>query len=265
MRISVIIPTFKPQEYIFDCLDSLLYQSLPKDIWELILVLNGCSGPWMYMLNEYITSHHFTNARLIQTDTPGVSNARNIGLEPASGDYITFIDDDDYVSCSYLEELNKIAASNIIAASNTIAFSSNQAYIPYYLENEYINRSPYGVQPYYRAKKYLGGPCMKLIHHDIIQDTLFDKRFKNGEDYLFMFAISNRMEYICFTSKDAIYYRRIRPNSATQSQKIWPTIKNGLRLMKAYNAYYWEHPSQYNFYFYITRIIACIHSILVIK
>lgn len=261
MQISVIVPTYRPQEYIYECLDSLYRQTLSADTWELIIVLNGCNEPWFSKLNEYLDTHRFSNARLIQTDTPGVSNARNIGMEQAQGEYITFIDDDDYVSDCYLEELLKIATPTIIAASNTIAFSAEEPYIPYYLESEYNNKSPFGIQPYYAAKKFLGGPCMKLIHRDIINRTLFDTRFRNGEDSLFMFAISCRMKLICFTSKEAVYYRRIRPNSATQSQKFLPAMWNSLRLIHAYNAYFFRKPAKYNLYFYLTRIIGSIHAL----
>ena len=46
MKISVIIPTYKPQAYLWKCLDSMVAQTFPKEEFEVILVLNGCSEPW---------------------------------------------------------------------------------------------------------------------------------------------------------------------------------------------------------------------------
>ena len=136
MQISVIIPTYKPKDYIWQCLDSLDAQTLDKRLWEVIIVLNGCSEPWETEIKQYIQSHPLTNVRLIQTDEGGVSNARNIGLDQAKGEYIAFLDDDDYVSPTYLEALAAIATPDTIAASNTIAFSDQNAHLPYAIEKE---------------------------------------------------------------------------------------------------------------------------------
>lgn len=265
MQISVIIPTYRPENYLFECLDSLLRQTLDPSLWEVIIVLNGCHEPWYSQITDYLHTHPITNTHLIHTDDAGVSNARNIGIESAKGEYITFIDDDDYVSETYLEQLAQIARPNIIAISYTKAFSDTQDYVPYYIEQEYKHRAVVGEQPYYKAKKYFGGPCMKLIHRDIIGQTRFDTRYKNGEDSLFMFAISNRISNIRFTNTDAVYYRRFRTGSASLGQQRSKALQNRLSLIKAYNQLYWKNPKAYNLYFYLTRIIASLHAIIIGK
>lgn len=262
MSISVIIPTYKPQDYLWQCLDSLEAQTLDKRLWEVVLVLNGCSEPWLTEIQDYVKDHLTMRLSIIQTDTAGVSNARNIGMDNAAGEYIAFIDDDDYVSPSYLEALIQIADIDTIAASNTIGFSDEQAHIPYYLEKEYNSKAKAGMQPFYKAKKYFSGPCMKLIHRDIIGEQRFDTRFRNGEDSLFMFAISPKIRYISFTDTNAIYYRRFRSGSASLGQQRGKAFKNRLYLMHAYHRLYWGHPTQYLFRFYITRLIASLHAII---
>lgn len=262
MQISVIIPTYKPKDYIWQCLNSLEKQTLDKRLWELIIVLNGCSDPWKTSIESFLKTHHFTNAQLIQTDETGVSNARNKGLDSAKGEYISFIDDDDYISNTYLEELLKIASPNTVAASYTIAFADCQEYIPYYLEKEYQRCAPRGKQVFYKAKKYFGGPCMKLFHRDIIGDHRFDSRFRNGEDSLFMFTISSRITYIQFTGTDAVYYRRLRDGSASLGQQRVYAFQNRLSLMHAYHTTFWTHPTHYKLQFYLTRLMASIHAII---
>lgn len=267
MKISIIIPTYKPQNYIFECLNSLATQTLPKDQWEVIIVLNGCNEPWYSMLIDYLHSHDLPNAQLIQTDKAGVSNARNIGLDDAKGEYITFVDDDDYVSDSYLEKLLEIASPETIAASYTIAYNenTNQAQ-SYYLEQEYNKWYNNGnSMTFYKPRRYLNGPCMKLIHMSIISNIRFDTRFKNGEDALFCFTISKNMRTIRFTNKAAIYYRRIRTGSATHGYKGWASFKNQTKLILALHSIFWSKPLSYNFILYCTRIMACIRGMLIIK
>ena len=54
MIITVIIPTYKPQNYLWECLNSLQSQTLPKDDFEVVLVLNGCSEPWKGEIEKFI-------------------------------------------------------------------------------------------------------------------------------------------------------------------------------------------------------------------
>lgn len=107
MKISVIIPTYKPQDYLWECLDSLVAQTFPKEDFEVILVLNGCHEPWNSTIREYIdTRMQGMNVNYMHTNQGGVSNARNIALDKVKGEYITFIDDDDLISPTYLEVLH---------------------------------------------------------------------------------------------------------------------------------------------------------------
>ena len=99
MKISVIVPTFKPQAYLWECLNSLVAQTFAKDDFEVLLVLNGCLEPYKSERESYLAKNKDKiNIRFISTETPGVSNARNIALDNAKGEYIAFFDDDDYVS-----------------------------------------------------------------------------------------------------------------------------------------------------------------------
>ena len=262
MKISVIIPTYKPQDYIWECLDSLERQTLSKEEWEVILILNGCREPWLSDIEQYLNQHNITNIHLIQTDTAGVSNARNIGLDAAQGEYITFIDDDDYISPTYLEELLRHSTPNTVALSNSIAFDENGIIDTFSQAKEYSRCAKYGIQQFYRPKKFFAGPCMKLIHKDIIANRYFDVSLANGEDSLYMFLISDKMKYADFTNKDAIYYRRVRNSSASNSISLFKTITNNFTLMGKFTRIYFSHIG-YSFYFYFTRLLACCHGILV--
>ena len=71
--ISVIIPTYRPQAYIWECLLSLATQTLPKNLYEIIIVLNGCNEPFHSQIQQYIIDHLPAHqVQLIQTNTGGV-------------------------------------------------------------------------------------------------------------------------------------------------------------------------------------------------
>lgn len=262
--ISIIIPTYQPQAYLWQCLDSFAVQTLDKSQWELVIVLNGCDEPWLQQLKTYQYKHSNLSMQIIQTDEAGVSNARNLGLDHARGEYIGFVDDDDYVSPSYLEELISLATPDTIAAAYSIAFDETHDFIPYYIEDAYRKYAPKGNLPYYAARTYFSGPCMKLIHRDVIGDRRFDSRFALGEDSLFMFLISNHMRRVAFTSQHAVYYRRMRQNSASHQLTTHQHIQNAVQLLHQYSRIF-VHGKDYSFSFYITRILGLIHSIIAHK
>lgn len=266
MKISVIIPTYKPGTYIWNCLDSLEVQTFSKGDFEVILVLNGCKEPYYSQLKEYIAKSK-VQYNFIQTDEGGVSNARNIALDKAKGEYITFIDDDDFVSPSYLEELYAKSSPDTIALCYPYAFKNDdreRTQLPYRITRAYDKLvSGESKLHYPRTRKFFSGPCMKLIPMSFIHGRRFDRRFKNGEDCLFMFLISNEFKWVNFTSKNAIYYRRVRENSANFGKRSsMAKVKNSLALIKEYSRIYFGNPSKYNFAFYATRILGAIKSVL---
>ena len=266
MKISVIIPTYKPQSYIWECLDSLCGQTFPKEDFEVILVLNGCKEPYDGQIREYIDKHPEIHWNYIQTDQGGVSNARNIALDVAKGEYIAFVDDDDYVSPSYLEELYSKADGETIAVSNSFAFNDGkpEEFLTYEMTRAFNTYSPNGRMSSSKIRRFFSGPCMKLISMSFIQGRRFDVRFKNGEDSLFMFLISDRYKYVDFASSTAIYYRRYREGSAVKAKmsKCY-VLKNSFKMMGAYTKIYFSKPCKYSFRRYVTSILGACHFILV--
>lgn len=265
MKISVIIPTYKPKEYLWECLDSVVNQTFSRDDYEVILVLNGCTEPWKGQIERYIINNmQDVNVKFIHTEEGGVSNARNIALNVAQGDYITFIDDDDFVSSVYLEELYEKATEDTISICYPLSFvDGTQAFKPYRITRDYLHNINKGKCDFKRVRKFFSGPVYKLINRNIIGDRRFDKRFQNGEDSLFMFLISDKFSYVNFTSKNAIYYRRLRENSAISIKRNhWCIIINELKRMYQYTNIFISSPTHYSFNFYITRMLGAMKSIM---
>ncbi|MCQ2217104.1 MAG: glycosyltransferase [Paludibacteraceae bacterium] len=264
MFISVIIPTYRPQNYLWECLSSLGGQTMSHDDFEIIIVLNGCCEPYNTQIKEWLSTQKSLNVNYIQIDRGGVSNARNLALDVAKGDYITFIDDDDFVSPTYLEELYNNATPQVVSLCYPLSFlDGTTEYRPYLITKDYEKNISLGVCDYKKAKKFFSGPVYKLIHKSIIGERRFDLNFKNGEDSIFMFLISDRMEKISFTSRNAIYYRRVRENSATTlDRSLMAVAKNSFAMIVSYWKIYMKRPRSYDFGFFFTRILGSIRTIL---
>lgn len=269
MKISVIIPTYKPQDYLWQCLDSLYRQSFTKSDYEVILVLNGCCEPWNSDIQKFIAGHmQDSNVHLLHTDAAGVSNARNLALDCAIGEYITFIDDDDYVTTTYLEELYANAKPDTISLCYPYAFNDGMPaeQLAYSISSLYEKLQHCGKLHFTRARQFFSGPCMKLIPAHCIAGRRFDVRFSNGEDSLFMFLISDKFRWVNFSSEKAIYYRRYRIGSASvKDRTFYISLRNSLNLIFCYCKIYFSSPFSYNLFFFITRLLAAIKSIFKAK
>lgn len=264
MDISVIIPTYRPKDYLWECLDSLAVQTLPKEKFEVIIVLNGCKDPYYMQISDYAIQHADNlNIRLIHTRENGVSNARNIGLDNAEGRFIAFIDDDDYISPTYLEEMSAKAADETIVACDTYYFKDGCTERQYSRMSEvFHNLSPEGKTDYINARRLFFCACMKLIPAKSIADRRFDTSMTVGEDGLFMFSISDKYTFVDFTSDKAVYYRRLRKDSVFLSHSAssrMTILRNDLKMIWKYTALYFSGIFRYSFFFYLTRIRGSIH------
>ena len=266
MKISVIVPTYRPQGYLWECLDSVYNQTFPKSDYELVLVLNGCNEPYHSQIIDWLGKHSDLQVQFSQTDEGGVSNARNIALDNAKGEYITFIDDDDYISATYLQDLYENSSKERVAISNTVAFDD----ITKNVHNDYVVAKDFDkclakkTISLVDARRFMAGPVRKLIHKDIIGNRRFDIRFKNGEDTLYMYLISDKIVQISCTSKKAIYYRRIRGNSANTHKRAFTNrLKNSLSLITEYSQIYISSPTRYNFRLYVANVLGSLKTCLV--
>lgn len=266
MKITVIVPTYKPRAYLWECLDSIYNQTLPKSNYELVLVLNGCNEPYNTQIVEWLAGHKELNAQFFQIETGGVSNARNVALDNSKGEYVTFIDDDDYISPTFLKELLDNSSERCVAISNTVAFDdrTNEEQIGYVVAKDFDRCLIKETISLVDARRYFAGPVRKLIHRDVIGHRRFDINFRNGEDTLFMYLISDKIERISCTSKEAIYYRRIRRNSANMRKRsIYSRTKNSLNLIKEYSLIYASSPSNYSLRLYVANVLGAFKTIIV--
>jgi len=103
MFCSIVIPVYNVEQYLRDCLDSVLAQSV--SYFEIICVNDGSTDNSLSILEEYTSK--FANYIIVNSANGGTAAARNIGIQKATGDYVLFLDSDDWLEPDALEVLNK--------------------------------------------------------------------------------------------------------------------------------------------------------------
>lgn len=261
ISISVIIPTYNPGLYIFDCLNSLKAQKTDV-LFEVILVFNGSYGKYYEDIVNYLELNFSHPYQVLHSEEKGVSAARNLGIDSALGEYLCFVDDDDVVSSSYLEELLGCSSCNCVAIANSYSFNGSINNV----RANFLTKAFWATQnksfSLLKFRSYYSTPCAKLFHKDIISTIRFNTDLDVSEDSLFMFTISPYIHDIKHTSLDAIYYVRERVGSATRKKRSLMAILGlTLKIQLKFLSVYLLNPTKYNFFFFLTRIAALLkHS-----
>ncbi|WP_337573129.1 glycosyltransferase family 2 protein [Prevotella sp.] len=261
--VSVIIPTYKPKAYLWNCIDSICRQTIGIENIELLIVVNGCGEEYVQSIKDYLSNKSDIKVHLLHTDVAGVSNARNIGIDIANGKFLCFIDDDDWISDNYLETLVAMAGDNadVVEANVCDYIEDTDTYKDDYLTKAFMCCQDKSDLSLMQARKFMSSACCKIIRRSVVGKARFDCRFSIGEDSLFMATISRHIKKICVSFPEAIYYRRVRTGSASRKKDtLWVFVKRYSRLAKAYTKLLLSDVTHYNWLFFATRYVAlCIH------
>lgn len=106
MLLSLILPVYNVEAYLKNCLESCLRQDLPTSEYEIIVVVDGSPDHSLDVAKEIQRRNH--NIRIIQRENGGLSAARNTGLSEAQGEYVWFIDSDDYIQENVLGDIVRV-------------------------------------------------------------------------------------------------------------------------------------------------------------
>ena len=212
--ISIIIPIYKVEPYLCRCVDSVLAQTY-KD-FELILIDDGSPDRCGAICDKYAIQDK--RIHVIHQSNKGLSAARNTGLDCAAGDYICFIDSDDYIELSYLETIIPVMESGAdLAAIGYDKFDDNCYSQPYVWNNTkfFVKREDQVKFFIEELMQYNVGweACFHVYRNDIIK--MFQIRFQDtkkvfAEDLLFMICYCAHIERIvCVNNVLYHYYQRI--------------------------------------------------------
>lgn len=131
-KISVVVPVYNVEKYLCECVDSVIAQSFGE--WELLLIDDGSSDRSGVICDEYAAKD--ARIRVIHKENEGVGRARNTGLLAAAGEYVTFIDSDDWIERDMLRDLyDSITAAQADCAACGLRYfyedgCGDQSYVP---------------------------------------------------------------------------------------------------------------------------------------
>lgn len=114
MLLSLILPVYNVEAYLGKCIESCLHQDLPKSDYEIIVVIDGSPDNSIDVAKHY--QEHNDNIKIVVRENGGLSAARNTGLKAASGEYVWFIDSDDYITEKVLSGIIQALKNGILDA-----------------------------------------------------------------------------------------------------------------------------------------------------
>ena len=264
-KLSIIIPTFEPKEYVLECLKSIDKQDYTADDLEVLLILNGQRDPYWDVLMGYINELEALPIRLFYCDELGVSNARNVGLNNKRGEYVIFVDDDDLVSPHYISCMMSVANSKDLVVGKVMVIEEG-------VKDPYKNSMTKNFEHCLTKERNTALTMRrnmtlvtgKLYPVSLIENMRFNPRFQNGEDSLFIAQMSKNIRKIVLANCGATYFWRNRKESLSRGHMPFIyDFTNTTRLILELIKIYYSEPSAYKLSFIVVKLLGVIKGLLV--
>lgn len=219
MRISFIVPVYKVEKYLPQCIESII--SNKKADLELILVDDGSPDRSGRICDEYAQNDN--RIVVIHKENAGVSAARNEGINIAKGDYIWFLDSDDYLRSNAIEIMERLLYSYIEADMITCPHINEygegmceEEPLPFEYQEKLYSKTDF----LYKLKESEGAywaPWKNIYRNSIIQtnNIRFLEDVSCAEDCEFFMNFVEKAENFCYCREPLVYYRTAREGSIT--------------------------------------------------
>lgn len=228
--ISVIVPVYNVEKYLNQCLESITYQTYKE--FEVILVDDGSTDGSSDICQKYVKKDY--RFKYFYKENGGLSDARNYGVDKSVGEYLTFIDSDDFIDIDYLKELyyNLIEQNVDISTVNNRRIDDSGKIYEDITNEKNMKISNYEALEYIFYQKYISiSSCAKLYKRKIIEKNKFPIGFLYEDIYSVPRFFIDANKIYC-SSKTLLNYR-IREGSITQSsfkKKDFDMIKNAINV-----------------------------------
>lgn len=251
--VSVIVPVYNVQDYIEKCLDSLINQTLEQ--LEVIVIDDGSTDKTGLIVDEYQNKYK-SKIKVIHKKNEGVSIARNVGLEKATGEYIGFLDSDDWVNYDMYEKLYKLAIKDNcdIVACDTLAIYPDKKV----LIESHINETSTTEDLMLNAYAVIWN---KIYKREIIDGIKFKEKMNFCEDVQFLYMVYPKIKKIGVIHETLHnYLQRVGSLTYTYNEKLYQLIDslddivNYYKKQGFYQKYYAELEYSYVRYLYATFI-----------
>lgn len=205
--ISIIVPVYNTSAYLEKMIDSIISQTYHN--WELLLIDDGSTDNSLEICKGY--SQKYNNIFIFHQKNSGPSSARNLGIDNAKGDYICFVDSDDWVDSDYLEIfINNIDENTLVIQDYKRIINDGQKIIRNVENYQNIEFNlPKDLNNFIKDKKNLvGGPCNKIFNREILlnNNLKFHNKITMCEDEVFYYKYLTLIERVVFVEQDPYNY-----------------------------------------------------------
>lgn len=260
-KISCIVPVYNVEKYLRRCLDSIRAQTFTD--FECICIDDGSPDGCGKILDEYAKLDG--RFRVIHQENAGVSVARNAGLNVARGEWIAFVDSDDWVENFYLEDMYNSAINN---GSDLVFCGLTKHYKNKMFVEDIVLPSDKKKFPYFylHYPVYMNSLCNKLIKTNLLhkEDVSFPFGIPIAEDLLVILKLVYYADNITQIHKELYNYDRTNETSATHKINIkhakdYLEVGEGLlHFISSHNAEGYEIIP--NFYFLKSKLVVLVHG-----
>lgn len=211
-NISVIVPVYNVEKYLDLCIQSILAQTYAD--FELLLVDDGSTDSSAEICDKY--AEEDSRVRVFHKENGGVSSARNMGLDNIRGEWVVFVDSDDWVENNYLSLLIDNSETSFVLSSYIYDRPNKKTY-------EQLIDTSFSISANNLTDLLMKGaymtPICKLYRRDIIQNNVirFDTRISSGEDTLFVWQYLLYVDNVT-TLSDATYHYCITDNGLSHKR-----------------------------------------------
>lgn len=248
-KVTIIVPIYNTKEVYFnECISSLLNQTYRN--LEIILIDDGSTNGIGEVLDTY--QKEDARIRVFHTSNHGVSHARNVGLKHATGDYIFFVDGDDWIDLQCIQEVMAYANDDMVFWTYVKEYGNHSVVYKQHIEKE-IN---------IYDLTFLGSTVKALYKKSIIKGQLFDESLTNGEDVEFNYRVFENVHQFHYLPHPYYHYR-ILPSSAVRKNSE-QTINNYQKTLHAMENQMHTRPQQEAYYSFmaIAFLMICMHVYL---
>lgn len=224
MEVSVIVPVYNVEKYLTECLESLLNQNFEKD-FEIICINDGSTDGSSNILNKYSLHEKIT---VISQENQGLSKARNLGIKVAKGDFLMFIDSDDYlanrnvISVLYNEMLKEDL--DFVAGAVQFSYPNPKKDFKVSYPQNLLNKAHIGsllFESLMNKVDYLSIPCNKMYKKDFLSiNNIFFYEGIIYEDVEFTVKCYFNAKKVKLLNEATFVYRQ-RENSITNNDILF--------------------------------------------
>lgn len=204
-KISIVIPVYKVEKTLKRCVDSVISQSFSD--FEVILVNDGSPDRCGDICDDYVKRYDFVS--VIHQENAGLSSARNAGLQRACGEYVMFLDSDDYLDTDCLTHVYRNDSDLIIGSIINEYDDGTQMFQPERRDERFISEQFPGLISELFKERRLNYVHAKLYRRQVILDygLLFeDDMLTSAEDTVFNFAFLKHCRSIYISGKHVHHY-----------------------------------------------------------